>query len=149
MDLSTAIFTALGVIVAAIVGFVTIRQTRKNRTEDKTDSNAGRPSTERVTQVPGPRRSYRIQVRNVGLGPMTEVMPSLVDELGKTASNPVDYLDTLAPQERAVFILEVSEPTDRNPLHVEYQWLDRAWQPDHYRSAVKVPTEYVDPDMPI
>ena len=103
-------------------------------------ANEGRPTTDPAIRVPGADRAYRFRVTNIGMSPMWDLLPELVDTDGEVRSEPLPsrYLGNLNPEQQVDFVLKVTEPADRNPLYLRYTWNDYGG-PRERVSHVEVP----------
>jgi hypothetical protein len=154
-------WTAIGVVVAALLGGLTIwqvswqrrraerredleRAERQKFREDDQAAKQGRPSTApEVLRVPGERRAYQFRVTNVGGQALLDLEPFLVDNNGQVCSEPLPsfYLDPLHPQDSLNFELTVrDDATDRNPLRLGYKYLSWDTHLEH-TSGVAVPAD--------
>jgi len=89
-------------------------------------SQQGRPTTDPARREPGQDRAYRFLVTNIGRSSMSDLKPELVDSSGEICSQPLPnmFLGALQPGERIEFVLNVTDPIDRDPLFLHYTWFD-------------------------
>jgi hypothetical protein len=156
MDATT--WTAIGVVVTAVVGAVSIWQVHRYRVrseaadeadraeertlrEQKWSGGPGRPSTApEVIRIPGEARTYQFRVTNVGGEALLDLRPYLVDQEETERSDPLQavYLDPLHPRDFLDFELTVrADVVDVNPLRLHYDYLGSS---EGHRSNVTVPT---------
>ena len=99
----------------------------------------GRPTTDLLGSEPGPGRTFRFRVTNIGQSAMWDLKPFLVDKSGTVVSEyPGSYLNALQSRERDEFIMTVTAPVDRNPLLLRYEWQDDYGNQEHI-SGVQIP----------
>jgi hypothetical protein len=154
-------WTAIGVVVAAVMGGITIwqvsgqhrraerreelaRDERQKLREEDQAAKQGRPSTApEVLRVSDARRAYQFRVTNVGSQTLLDLEPFLVDDDGQVCSEPLAsfYLDPLNPKDSLNFELAVrDDATDRNPLRLRYKYLSWDTHLEH-TSGVAVPAD--------